>query len=42
MAEPARLEPVEERNYVADMRAVMDAETKGEAYETPVAAGGER
>lgn len=38
MAEPARLEPVEERNYVAEMRAVIDAETAGGPYESPVAA----
>lgn len=38
MAEPARLEPVGERNYVAEMRALIDVETAGESYETPVAA----
>lgn len=38
MAEPARLEPVEERNYAAEMRAVIDTETAGESYETPAAA----
>jgi len=38
VAEPARLEPVGERNYAAEMRAVIDAETAGGSYETPVAA----
>lgn len=38
MAEPARLEPVGERNYAAEMRALIDAETAGESYETPAAA----
>lgn len=38
MAEPVRLEPVEERNYVAEMRMVIDAETARGPYSSPVAA----